>query len=81
MGHELRNSSVCVHALLDEKDVSLGDLVRLKVGSTILLDKEPQDDVMLKCGDVMLAKARLGRVGDKIAVSLLEPINTRTERA
>jgi flagellar motor switch protein FliM len=80
MGHELRHSSVCVSALLDEKDVSLGDLVRLKVGSTILLDKEPKDDIFLKCGDVTLAKARLGRVGDKIAVSLLEPINTKLER-
>ncbi len=80
MGNELRHSSVCVSALLDEKDVSLGDLVRLKVGSTILLDKEPKDDVFLKCGDVMLAKARLGRVGEKIAVSLLEPVNTRMER-
>jgi flagellar motor switch protein FliM len=80
MGNELRHSSVTVSALLDEKDVSLGDLVNLKVGSTILLDKDPQDDISLKCGDIMLAKARLGRVGDKIAVSLLEPINTRSDR-
>ncbi len=79
MGREITNSNISVRALLDEKDVSLGDLLNLKVGSTILLDKEPNDDVLVKCGDVMLAKAKLGRVGDKIAVSLLDAIKARAE--
>lgn len=79
MGREITNSSISVQALLDEKDVSLGDLLNLKVGSTILLDKEPNDDVLVKCGGVMLGKAKLGRVGDKIAVSLLDAIKARAE--
>lgn len=79
MGREISNSSVLIQALLDEKDVSLGDLMNLKVGSTILLDKEPNDDVLVKCGNVMLGKAKLGRVGDKMAVSLLDAIRTRAE--
>jgi flagellar motor switch protein FliM len=80
MSHEIRNASVGISALLDEKNVSLGDLVRLQVGSTILLDKEPNDDVQVKCGDVYIGKARLGRVGEKIAISLLEPIKAKAER-
>ncbi len=80
MGVELRNSFVSVNALLDEKEVSLGDLARLQVGSTILLDKEPNDDVSVKCGDIVLGQARLGRVGDKIAVSLLESVSARMGR-
>ncbi|TAE83284.1 MAG: flagellar motor switch protein FliM [Alphaproteobacteria bacterium] len=80
MGNEIRHSHVAVRALLDEKEVSLGDLVRLKVGTTLLLDKDPQDDVLVKCGDVILGKGRLGRVGEKMAISLLEPIAKRLER-
>ncbi len=79
MGNELRSSSVHLSAMLDEKDVSLGDLIHLKVGSTILLDKEPQDDVYLKCDGITVGRARLGRVGDKIAVSLLEPLSAQQE--
>jgi flagellar motor switch protein FliM len=80
LNHEIRSATVGVSALLDEKNVSLGDLVRLQVGSTILLDKEPNDDVQVKCGDVFIGKARLGRVGEKIAISLLEPIKAKAER-
>jgi flagellar motor switch protein FliM len=80
MSTEIRNSNVLISALLDEKHISLGDLVNLQIGSTILLDKAPNDDIQLKCGDVMIGKARLGRVGEKIAVSLLEPIKAKAER-
>lgn len=79
MGYELLNSTVPIWALLDEKNITLGDLINLKVGSTILLDKEPQDDVYLKSGDVELGKARLGRLGDKMAVSLLQALSARSE--
>ncbi len=80
MGREITSSKILVQALLDEKDVSIRDLVNLKVGSTILLNKEPNDDVVLKCGDVHLANAKLGRVGDKIAVSLLDNIKARSDQ-
>ncbi len=80
MSNEIRNSNVQISALLDEKHISLGDLINLQIGSTILLDKEPNDDISLKCGDVVIGKARLGRVGEKIAISLLEPIKAKAER-
>jgi flagellar motor switch protein FliM len=80
LSSEIRSSNVIVSALLDEKNISLGDLMNLQIGSTILLDKEPNDDISLKCGDVMIGKARLGRIGEKIAISLLEPIKAKSER-
>lgn len=80
MSSEIRNASITINALLDEKNISLGDLVGLEIGSTILLDKAPDDDIFLKCDDVMVGRARLGRIGDKIAVSLIEPIKAKSER-
>lgn len=75
LGKEVRLADVDVHALLDEKTVPIGDIIRLKVGSTIMLDATPQTDIWMQCGDVKLTKAKLGRLGDRMAVSLIEPVS------
>ncbi len=77
LGKELRQTDIDIHAILNEKDVTLGDVIRFKVGSTILLDCKPDDEVMLKCGGVELTKGKLGRLGDKMAVSITEPIRNK----
>jgi flagellar motor switch protein FliM len=73
-GKELRNTNVDVEVILDEKVVTLGDVKNFKVGSTILLNCSPEDEVTLKCSGVPVTKGKLGRVGDNIAVSLSEAV-------
>jgi flagellar motor switch protein FliM len=75
LGHEVRQTNVDVDVVLDQKTLPLGDVMNLKVGNTLMLDALPRQDVLLKCGDVALGKARIGRVGDSIAVSLNDPIS------
>jgi flagellar motor switch protein FliM len=77
LGRELRQTEIEIEAILNEKMVTLGDVMRLQVGTTMLLDCKPDDEVVIKCGGVELTTARLGRKGDKVAVSLSDPIKRK----
>lgn len=74
LGREVGQTSVEVSAVLDERKISLGEVVNLKIGSTILLDITPEDPVRLKCGNVSLTSAQVGRIGDRIAVAVNDDI-------
>ncbi len=74
MGKEVSQTFVDVEAILDERKISLGEVVNLKIGSTVLLNATPDDPIVLKCGGVDLTTGRLGRVGDTMAISLIEDI-------
>lgn len=74
LGKEVSQTFVDVEAILDERKISLGEVVNLKIGSTVLLNATPDDPILLKCGGVDLTTGRLGRVGDTMAISLIEDI-------
>ena len=74
LGREVGQTYIDVEAILDERKISLGEVVDLKIGSTILLDVTPDDPVRVKCGGVPLTTAQVGRVGDKIAIAINENI-------
>lgn len=65
---ELWSTNVRLDAVLDEIKVTLADVMDLKVGQTILLNRGPKDPVILRCGNIKLAEGRLGRRDDSIAV-------------
>ncbi len=79
LGDEVRLTNVPIQAVLDEKMVPIREVVDFKVGSTLLLDCSPNSEITLRCGDAGLGKGKLGRVGDKIAISLTQPINKRNK--
>ena len=64
---------------VNEKEITLGDVMRFKVGSTILLDCMPEDEVVLKCSGVPISRGKLGRIGEHMAVSISEPIVRQQE--
>ncbi len=74
LGQEMRHTNVQLDIILDEKSMPLGEVVGFQVGSTIMLDATPQSPVRVRCGGVDLATAKLGKVGENIAVSLRESI-------
>ena len=74
LGREVGQTQVEIAAVLDERNITLGEVVNLKIGSTILLDVTPEDPVRLKCGGVSLTSAQVGRVGDRIAVAVNDDI-------
>ena len=77
LGKELRNANVTVETVLQEKNITLKDVMSFKVGSTLLLDCTPEDEVMLRCGGVPITTGILGKVGDNIAVSLTDDIKRK----
>ncbi len=79
LGREVQNTDIDIEVVLDEKKINLGDVVDFKVGHTLLLDCKPNDAVKLRCGSVPLTTGKLGRVGDKIAVSLNQEIRRAKE--
>lgn len=79
LGKELRNAAVTVETVLKEKTITLKDVMSFKVGSTLLLDCTPDDEVMLRCGGIPITTGILGKVGDNIAVSLVDDIKRKTK--
>ena len=71
---EVRQTDVHIEVVLDEKMITLREIMNFEVGSTILLNCSPDDEVMIRCGGLPISKGKMGRMGDKIAVSLSESI-------
>lgn len=80
LGKEVRHTNVDLEVVLDEKMVTLGDIMNFKVGSTILLNCAPDDEVTVKCSGTPITTGKLGRVGENIAVSLSEAVKRINNR-
>lgn len=74
-GKEVRNTDVDVNAVLHETRMNLGEVMRFKVGSTVILNCKPDDEVTLKCGSVNLTTGSLGRIEDRVAIKLSKPVS------
>jgi flagellar motor switch protein FliM len=74
---EVRSTEIDIEVVLEEKELMLGDVLQFQVGNTLLLDKSPNDDVMIKSGGVTISTGKVGRMGENIAVSLSEPIKKK----
>ncbi|MFX4589206.1 FliM/FliN family flagellar motor switch protein, partial [Acinetobacter baumannii] len=55
-------------AVLDEQVMSLRDVMKFEIGSTILFNATPESPVDLRCGGVPMVSGRMGRMGNRIAV-------------
>jgi len=81
LASEIWAADMEVHAVLNELPMTLGDVMRFKVGQTLMLNAAPTSKVELRCGGVSLTTGRMGRVGDAMAVRLDAPIKSAAERA
>lgn len=74
-GKEVRSTDIAIEAVLHETQMHLGDVIRFKVGNTLLLNCKPDTEVTLKCGPVTLTSGHLGKVEDRVAVKLSKPVS------
>lgn len=79
LGREVVQTHVSVEAVLDERPLTLGEIIDLKVGSTIMLDVKPDDMIKVRSGGVQISRGKLGKIGDKMAISLVEDIQQKKE--
>jgi flagellar motor switch protein FliM len=74
LGREVGQTLIDVDAVLDERTITLGEVVALNIGSTVMFDCAPADPITMKCGGVSLTTAQVGRVGDRLAVAVNEDL-------
>ncbi len=79
LGREVQQTDIEIEVVMERRKMTLGEIVGLEVGKTIMLDRKANDDVSVVSGGVELAKARLGRKGDNIAVMLEEEIGEKAK--
>lgn len=80
LGEELHYTDVDVQAILGDKTITMGELVDLKVGSTMLLDCKPNSDIILRCGEAEITRGKLGRMGENMAVSIMDTITDNAKK-
>jgi len=69
---ELWQTHVPIEAVLDSVEMSLRDVLDLKIGSRILLNVGANSDVQLVCGDLAMFAGKMGRKGGHIAIRIGE---------
>src|SRR5262249_2338685 len=67
---EIWLTSVELEAVLEEQTIGLADALRLEVGSTLRLNTGADPLVTLRCGQVALARGRVGRAGERLVVGV-----------
>ncbi len=77
---ELWSTQVAIDAVLDEREISLNDVMNLQVGQTLMLNATPDAKIDLRCGDVSLANGKMGRVGDNISVRVEKGLSERVRQ-
>lgn len=77
LGKEVRSTDLKLDALLGQKRVRMSDVVNLKVGSTIVLEQQKDDDITLMCGGIPMMTGKLGKMGENKAVKVTEIVNKR----
>ena len=70
LAEELWITDVDLVAVLDQQVLRLSDIFSLKVGSRIMFNATPNSLVDLRCGEVSLYTAQMGRKGDRISVRI-----------
>ena len=70
-----------VRAVLDEQQISLKQVLNLKVGDTLMLNATPDSMVELRSGPVRLTRGRMGRSNHHLAVRVDAPLAPAARRA
>ncbi|MFN4310449.1 MAG: flagellar motor switch protein FliM [Ferrovibrio sp.] len=67
---ELWSTDVEIEAVLDEQVMTLGQVMNLEVGKTIMFNATPESVIMMRCGGISMVEGRMGRMGNNIAVRI-----------
>ncbi|HEY4252057.1 MAG TPA: flagellar motor switch protein FliM [Roseomonas sp.] len=70
LAEQLRDTAVALEVVLAEQVMPLSAVLNLKVGDRIALGVAPGAPVRLRCGDVAMFEAQLGRREERLAVRI-----------
>jgi flagellar motor switch protein FliM len=77
LGKEIYNTDVEIEAILGKKKTLMKNIMDLKVGSTVIMDTAPGDEIALNCQGINVFKGRIGCVEDDVAIAISEVINKK----
>lgn len=81
LAEELRHTEVALDVVLDEQTMPLGQVLSLKRGDTIALGVAPGAPVRLRCGEVGLFEAELGRRENRLSVRVAGDLREMAKEA
>ncbi|MCC3305048.1 flagellar motor switch protein FliM [Sneathiella sp. HT1-7] len=67
---ELWSTEVDIQAVLDEKKMSLSEVLNLGIGDTVMFNASPDSPTTLRCGGISMVSGKMGRSGQNIAVKV-----------
>jgi flagellar motor switch protein FliM len=70
LAEELRHTEVSLDVVLDEQTMPLGGVMQLQVGDRIALNVAPGAPVRLRCGEISMFEAQLGKRENRLAVRI-----------
>jgi len=79
LAEELRHTEMALDVVLDEQTMPLSAIMSLQRGDQIVLSSAPGAPVVLRCGDVNLFEADLGRRENRLAVRIGRELRKRQE--
>jgi flagellar motor switch protein FliM len=78
---ELWTTKLEVRAVLDEQQVSLRQVLDMKVGETLVLNATADSLIELRAGSIPLTRGRMGRRNHHIAVRVEAPLSAAAKSA
>src|SRR3954447_3138863 len=83
LAEELWNTEVELDVVLDEQIMRLSDVMKLQLGSRIVLNTGPDAAVRIRCGSIQMFEGKIGRRKNHIAVRIEReiPRTRETERS
>jgi flagellar motor switch protein FliM len=75
--NKLNNTSVVMDVILGDVDISVHDLVDLKVGDVLRLNNHVSDDLVVKVNGIPKFLSRPGTKGNRIAINIMDIIEKR----
>ncbi len=75
MEAELSNATVNLSVYLNGITSTIKNIANLKVGNTIILDKDPDDDIFLTIDRLKIATGKLGKIDGNVAIKLSDSVN------
>jgi flagellar motor switch protein FliM len=79
LAEELRHTEMSMDVVLDEQTMPLAAVMSLQRGDRITLNTAPGAPVQLRCGDVTMFEAELGRRENRMAVRILRELRQNAE--
>jgi flagellar motor switch protein FliM len=72
---ELWSTQIELEAVLEEQLLTIGEIMKLEVGQTMMLNATPDTTVQLNCGGIPLLQGKMGRAGANVAIHIANAVS------